>query len=145
MRVNGRTVTTSDPARRLLDFLRDDLELTGAKEGCGMGECGACTVLIDGDPVCACLVLVGQIAETDVVTIEGIGDDDRLHPVQEALVSHFASQCGFCTPGVVVSVAGLLAKNPGPAETDVREALEGNLCRCTGYQAIFRAVASLAE
>ncbi len=145
MRVNGTAVTTPDPARRLLDFLRDDLGLIGAKEGCGMGECGACTVLVDGDPVCSCLVLVGQVAATDVVTVEGIGDDHRLHPVQEAFVDHYASQCGFCTPGVVVSVAGLLAKNPRPAEADVREALEGNLCRCTGYQAIFRAVASVAE
>ena len=130
---------------RLLDHLRDSLGLTGAKEGCGMGECGACTVLVDGEPVCSCLVLVGQIVNADVVTAEGLADDERLHPVQQAFVDHHASQCGFCTPGIVVSAAALLARKPHPDDADVREALEGNLCRCTGYQAIFRAVGSLAE
>jgi len=130
---------------RLLDHLRDSLGLTGAKEGCGMGECGACTVLVDGEPVCSCLVLVGQIVNADVVTAEGLADDERLHPVQQAFVDHHASQCGFCTPGIVVSAAALLARKPHPDDADVREALEGNLCRCTGYQAIFRAIASLAE
>lgn len=145
MKVNGRVVTFPDPAQRLLDYLRDTLELTGAKEGCGMGECGACTVLVDGDPVCSCLVLVGQIRESDVVTVEGLAGDGVLHPVQRAIVDHHGSQCGFCTPGVVVSIAALLARNPRAQEADVREALEGNLCRCTGYQAIFRAVAALAD
>ena len=145
MRVNGRSVTVENGAMRLLDHLRDSLGLTGAKEGCGMGECGACTVLVDGEPVCSCLVLVGQIVNADVVTAEGLADDERLHPVQQAFVDHHASQCGFCTPGIVVSAAALLARKPHPDDADVREALEGNLCRCTGYQAIFRAIASLAE
>lgn len=145
MKINGREVTPPDRAQRLLDYLRDVVELTGAKEGCGMGECGACTVLVDGDPVCACLVLVGQIEESDVVTVEGLVEDGRLHPVQQAFVDHHASQCGFCTPGFVVSVAALLTREPQPDEWDVREALEGNLCRCTGYQSIFNAVVSLVD
>ncbi len=145
MKVNGRRVTPTNRAMRLLDYLRDSLGLTGAKEGCGMGECGACTVLVDGEPVCSCLVLVGQIANADVVTAEGLATDERLHSVQQAFVDHHASQCGFCTPGIVVSAAALLTRTPHPDDADVREALVGNLCRCTGYQAIFRAVASLAE
>lgn len=144
MKVNGRAVPLPDLSLRLLDYLRDSLELTGAKEGCGMGECGACTVLIDGEPVCSCLVLVGQVRDAEVVTVEGLTAGDELHPVQKAFVDHHASQCGFCTPGVVVSTAALLARDPHPDEAAVREALEGNLCRCTGYQAIFRAVAGLA-
>jgi carbon-monoxide dehydrogenase small subunit len=127
----------------LLDFLRDRLELTGAKEGCGMGECGACTVLVDGEAVCSCLVLVGQVAEASITTVEGLGAVDRLHPVQRALIAAHASQCGFCTPGVVVSLAGLLDVSPRPTPDEVLAALEGNLCRCTGYTTIFEAVASL--
>ncbi len=145
MKVNGRKVTVPNPGQRLLDYLRDSLELTGAKEGCGMGECGACTVLVDSEAVCSCLVLVGQIADAEVVTAEGLGGTEDLHPVQQAIVDHHASQCGFCTPGVVVSATALLARQPQPDETEVREALVGNLCRCTGYQAIFRAIASLEE
>ena len=145
MKVNGRDVTPTDPALRLLDYLRDTLELTGAKEGCGMGECGACTVLVDGIPVCSCLVLVGQVADAAVVTVEGLADAEGLHPVQQAIVDHLASQCGYCTPGVVVSVAALLAREPRPDDEAMREALAGNLCRCTGYQAIFRAIAALGE
>ncbi len=145
MKVNGRDVTPTDPALRLLDYLRDTLELTGAKEGCGMGECGACTVLVDGIPVCSCLVLVGQVADVAVVTVEGLADAEGLHPVQQAIVDHLASQCGYCTPGVVVSVAALLARGPWPDDEAMREALAGNLCRCTGYQAIFRAIAALGE
>jgi carbon-monoxide dehydrogenase small subunit len=143
VKVNGRKVAPPRPEQRLLDYLRDSLELTGAKEGCGMGECGACTVLVDGEAVCSCLVLVGQIADAAVVTAEGLAGDESLHPVQQAIVDHHASQCGFCTPGVVVSTAALLARQPRPNEAEVREALVGNLCRCTGYQAIFRAIASL--
>ena len=145
MKVNGRTVTPPHRALRLLDYLRDYLELTGAKEGCGMGECGACTVLVDEEPVCSCLVLVGQIADADVVTVEGLTEDGHLHRVQQAFVDHHASQCGFCTPGFIVSTAGLLRRNPHPDPSEVRAALEGNLCRCTGYQSIFKAVASLVE
>jgi aerobic-type carbon monoxide dehydrogenase small subunit (CoxS/CutS family) len=139
LRVNGRPVSSDDPAKRLLDFIREDLDLTGAKEGCGMGECGACTVLVDGEPVCSCLVLVGQIAGTEVVTAEGLAERG-LHPVQEAFVEAHASQCGFCTPGMIVSAAGLLSRDPRPDEEAVRLALAGNLCRCTGYAAIFTAL-----
>jgi carbon-monoxide dehydrogenase small subunit len=139
VRVNGRLVEAGPPGRRLLDFLRDDLGLTAAKEGCGMGECGACTVLADGDPVCSCLVLVGQVAEAEVVTAEGLAGA-ALHPVQRAVIDQHASQCGFCTPGMVVSLAGLLNHDPHPEPESIREAIEGNLCRCTGYAAIFRAV-----
>jgi carbon-monoxide dehydrogenase small subunit len=137
--VNERPVALPDPARRLLDFLREDLDLTGAKEGCGMGECGACTVLVDGDPVCSCLVLCGQVADAEVVTAEGLAERG-LHPVQEAFVEAHASQCGFCTPGMIVAAAALLARDPDPGEESVRVALAGNLCRCTGYSAIVRAL-----
>jgi carbon-monoxide dehydrogenase small subunit len=139
VRVNGRPVEPSDPARRLLDFLRDDLDLTGAKEGCGMGECGACTVLVDAEPVCSCLVLVGQVARSDVVTAEGLAEQG-LHPVQQAFVDAHASQCGFCTPGMIVAAAALLARAPDPDDDAIRLALAGNLCRCTGYTAIFTAL-----
>jgi carbon-monoxide dehydrogenase small subunit len=142
--VNGRTVSAADPAKRLLDFLRDDLGLTGAKEGCGMGECGACTVLVDGEPVCSCLVLVGQVAGAEVVTAEGLAAQG-LHPVQEAFVQAHASQCGFCTPGMIVSAAALLARDPRPDEEAVRLALAGNLCRCTGYASIFAALQRTRE
>jgi aerobic-type carbon monoxide dehydrogenase small subunit (CoxS/CutS family) len=144
LRVNGRPVATASSAKRLLDFLREDLDLTGAKEGCGMGECGACTVLVDGEPVCSCLVLVGQVAEADVVTAEGLAERG-LHPVQEAFVEAHASQCGFCTPGMIVSAAALLARDPQPGEEAVRLALAGNLCRCTGYTSIFAALQRAQE
>jgi carbon-monoxide dehydrogenase small subunit len=139
LRVNGRVVPTPDGGRRLLDFLREDLDLTGAKEGCGMGECGACTVLVDGEPVCSCLVLVGQVPDAEVVTAEGLAERG-LHPVQQAFVDAHASQCGFCTPGMIVSAAALLARDPDPDQDTVRVALAGNLCRCTGYTAIFDAL-----
>ncbi|MGH8923732.1 MAG: (2Fe-2S)-binding protein [Acidimicrobiia bacterium] len=144
MKVNGQPVELGALGDRLLDFLRDDLGLTGAKEGCGMGECGACTVLVDGDAVCSCLVLVGQAAEASVITVEGLGQPDHLHPVQQALIDSHASQCGFCTPGVAMSVVGLLGRNPDPDYDEIRDALAGNLCRCTGYASIFKAVAALS-
>jgi aerobic-type carbon monoxide dehydrogenase small subunit (CoxS/CutS family) len=139
LRVNGRAVPTPDRALRLLDFLREDLDLTGAKEGCGMGECGACTVLVDGEPVCSCLVLVGQVPDAEVTTAEGLAERG-LHPVQRAFVEAHASQCGFCTPGMIVAAAALLARDPQPDEDAVRLALAGNLCRCTGYSPIFKAL-----
>jgi aerobic carbon-monoxide dehydrogenase small subunit len=139
VRVNGRTVPLAESTKRLLDFLRDDLDLTGAKEGCGMGECGACTVLVDGEPVCSCLVLIGQVAGADVVTAEGLAEGG-LHPIQRAFVAAHASQCGFCTPGMIVASAALLERDPDPDEDALRTALAGNLCRCTGYSAIFKAV-----
>ena len=143
MKVNGDTVQPGAGGDRLLDYLRDTLGLTGAKEGCGMGECGACTVLIEGDAVCSCLVLVGQIRDCSVTTVEGLGTPDRLHPVQRALIDWHATQCGFCTPGVVVSVVGLLDRDPDPDREAIRQALAGNLCRCTGYDSILDAVTSV--
>jgi aerobic carbon-monoxide dehydrogenase small subunit len=142
--VNGHSVSAPDGAQRLLDFLREELDLTGAKEGCGMGECGACTVLVDGEPVCSCLVLVGQVAGAEVVTSEGLAARG-LHPVQEAFVQAHASQCGFCTPGMIVSAAALLARDPRPDEEAITLALAGNLCRCTGYASIFSALKRARE
>jgi carbon-monoxide dehydrogenase small subunit len=131
---------------RLLDVLREDLRLTGAKEGCGEGECGACTVLVDGVAVCACLVPVCQVEGASLTTVEGLASasagDPRLHPVQAAFLEHGGAQCGICTPGFLVMSAELLARNPHPTRGEVREALAGNLCRCTGYQKIVDAVAS---
>jgi carbon-monoxide dehydrogenase small subunit len=124
----------------LLSFLRDDLGLAGSKNACEQGECGSCSVWLDGELVCACLVLAAQAHERDVRTVEGLGDADRLHPVQEAFLEAGAVQCGFCTPGLVVAVADLLERDRSPDEITVREALAGNLCRCTGYQKILDAV-----
>jgi len=144
LRVNGQPVSAPNGARRLLDLLREELDLTGAKEGCGMGECGACTVLVDGEPVCSCLVLVGQVAGAEVVTSEGLAARG-LHSVQEAFVQAHASQCGFCTPGMIVSAAALLARDPRPDEEAITLALAGNLCRCTGYASIFSALERARE
>jgi carbon-monoxide dehydrogenase small subunit len=124
----------------LLSFLRDDLQLPGSKNACEQGECGSCSVWLDGELVCSCLVLAAQAHERDVRTVEGLADGDGLHPVQEAFVEAGAVQCGFCTPGLVVAVADLLERDPSPDEVIVREALAGNLCRCTGYQKILDAV-----
>jgi carbon-monoxide dehydrogenase small subunit len=121
------------------------LALTGTKEGCGNGECGACTVLLDGHPVNACLVLALQAEGKEVLTIEGLGQEGALHPLQEAFISQGAIQCGFCTPGMVLSAKALLDRNPRPKENEIREALTGNLCRCTGYQKIIEAVLSLQK
>jgi carbon-monoxide dehydrogenase small subunit len=129
----------------LLSFLRDDLQLPGSKNACEQGECGSCSVWLDGDLVCACLVLAAQAHDREVRTVEGMADGDRLHPVQEAFVETGAVQCGFCTPGFVVAVADLLQRDPSPDELTVREALSGNLCRCTGYQKILDAVSLAAE
>jgi carbon-monoxide dehydrogenase small subunit len=124
----------------LLSFLRDELQLPGSKNACEQGECGSCSVWLDGELVCACLVLAAQAHERQVSTVEGLSDGDRLHPVQEAFVEAGAVQCGFCTPGLVVAVTDLLERDPSPDELVVREALSGNLCRCTGYQKILDAV-----
>lgn len=128
----------------LLFVLRERLGLLGAKDACLQGECGSCTVLLDGDPVCSCLVMAGDAAGSEVQTVEGFGTEDELHPVQAAFVEHGAVQCGFCTPGFIVSAAHLLEHNPTPTTDEIREALAGNICRCTGYGAVLRAVASLA-
>ena len=129
----------------LLTTLRDTLELPGSKNACEQGECGSCSVLLDGELVCACLVLAAQADGHEVVTVEGLAHGDELHPVQEAFVEAGAVQCGFCTPGLVVAVADLLERAPTPSEDEVREALSGNVCRCTGYVKIFDAVRLAAE
>jgi aerobic carbon-monoxide dehydrogenase small subunit len=129
----------------LLNFLRDELHLPGSKNACDQGECGSCSVWLDGQLVCSCLVLAAQAHQREVRTVEGLADGDRLHPVQEAFVEAGAVQCGFCTPGLVVAVTDLLDRDPSPDEVIVREALSGNLCRCTGYQKILDAVALAAE
>lgn len=128
------------PNRTLTQLLRDDLNLLGTKEGCGVGDCGACTVIMDGKPVNSCLVLAVQADGSDIKTIEGVATSDGLHPVQQTFVEMGAIQCGFCTPGMVLSATSLLEKNPHPTEQEVRGALSGNLCRCTGYQKIVEAV-----
>jgi carbon-monoxide dehydrogenase small subunit len=129
----------------LLFALRERLGFPGSKNACEQGECGSCSVLLDGQLVCACLVLAAQADGHEVLTVEGLGDGERLHPVQEAFVEAGAVQCGFCTPGLVVAVADLLEHNPAPSDDEVREALSGNLCRCTGYVKIFDAVRVAAE
>jgi len=134
-----------EPNRTLLDVIRDDLGLTGTKQGCGTGECGACTVLLDGEPVNACMMLALQANGRGVTTIEGLSKEGGIHPIQEAFIQHGAVQCGFCTPGMILATKALLDKNPHPREIEVREALIGNLCRCTGYQKIVEAVGSLAS
>jgi aerobic carbon-monoxide dehydrogenase small subunit len=139
--VNGERLEADIwPGESLLFALRERLGLPGSKNACEQGECGSCSVVLDGTLVCACLVLAAQADGHEVVTVEGLGRGDRLHPVQEAFVQTGAVQCGFCTPGLVVSAADLLAKNPDPSDDEIREALSGNLCRCTGYAKIFDAV-----
>jgi len=139
--VNGKPFEREvDAETRLLDLLREGLHLTGTKEGCGEGECGACTVLIDGRPVNSCLVLAPQANGADVLTIEGVADGDRLHPIQQAFIDSGGVQCGFCTPGFIMSTYALLRDTPDPTDDEIRSALEGNLCRCTGYGKIVEAV-----
>ena len=144
--VNGISrILRIDPNLRLLDLLRDDLRLTGTKEGCGIGECGACTVLLDGKAVNSCLILAGQCEGREVTTIEGVTPKDDLHPLQQSFIDHGAVQCGFCTPGMIVSAAALLDHNPAPTEAEIREAISGNLCRCTGYTQIVEAIQAVAD
>ncbi len=128
----------------LLDVLRNDLELTGTKYGCGEGECGACSVMLDGRVVNSCLVLAAECQGSEILTIEGLKANGRLHPIQQAFVDHGAIQCGFCTPGMIMATYALLAANPSPTEDEAARAMEGNLCRCTGYRKIIDAVLSLA-
>jgi carbon-monoxide dehydrogenase small subunit len=129
----------------LLDVLRNDLELTGTKYGCGEGECGACSVMLDGKVVNSCLVLAMECQGLEVVTIEGLKANGRLHHIQQAFIDHGAIQCGFCTPGMIMAAHALLEANPSPNELEVRRGLEGNLCRCTGYRKIIDAVLSLTQ
>ena len=143
--VNGEDHTVlADPRDTLLELLRDRLGLTGTKEGCGNGNCGSCTVLMDGEPVCACLVLAGEAAGADVTTVEGLKVGAARHPVQQALIDHGGTQCGFCTPGIIMSAVALLERNPTPTDGEIRHAIAGNICRCTGYEKIIRAIASAA-
>lgn len=139
--VNGveRSIET-EPTKRLLDILRDDLALTGTKEGCGEGECGACTVILDKKAVHSCLTVAAQLSGREVVTIEGLEQDGELSPLQLAFVEETAIQCGYCTSGMIMSTRALLYENPKPTEDDIREALAGNICRCSGYVQIIRAV-----
>lgn len=144
--LNRQHVSISVPHnRRLVDLLRDDLHLTGTKEGCGIGECGACTVLLNGHPVNSCLILAGQVQGSEITTIEGVEfENGDLHPIQETFLNEGAVQCGFCTPGMILSGLALLRENPHPTDDEIKEAIAGNLCRCTGYQQIVDAIKSAA-
>ena len=144
--VNGKRYEIAvAPNRTLTQVLREDLGFTGTKEGCGIGDCGACTIIMNGRTVNSCLVLAVQVDGCNITTIEGIADEQGLHPIQKAFIELGAIQCGFCTPGMVLSAKNLLDNNPDPMEIDVREALSGNLCRCTGYQKIVEAVQEAAR
>ena len=144
--LNGELVSPDvDPSRRLIDILREDFFLTGAKEGCGEGECGSCTVLMDGLPVHSCLVLAGQLEGHEVLTVEGLAQNGELDLLQNAFVENNAVHCGFCTPGMIMSAKGLLMKNPDPSEAQIREALSGNICRCSDYRQIVMAVKDAAK
>ncbi len=139
--LNGNALSVdTTPDRRVVDLLREDLGLTGTKEGCGAGECGACSILVDGEHKLSCLMIAAQLEGRTIVTIEGFGAKDKLHPLQDAFIRHGAVQCGFCTPGMVIAAETLLRQNPQPSRDDIREGLAGNLCRCTGYQKIVDAV-----
>ena len=133
------------PNRTLLDVLRSDLGLTGTKYGCGVGRCGACTVIIDGRARCACLTLIGQADGARVKTVEGLAAGDKLHPLQDSFIESHALQCGYCTPGMLMSAKALLDKNPAPSEEEIKVAISGNLCRCTGYVQIISAIKRVAQ
>jgi carbon-monoxide dehydrogenase small subunit len=141
LRVNGTNYKVSvEPRRTLVEVLRETLGLTGTKKSCNEGECGACTVIVDGKPVASCLMLAMDAQGKDILTIEGISEGEKLHPIQEAFLKHGAIQCGFCTPGMVMSAKALLDKNPKPTIAEIRKAISGNLCRCTGYQHIIDSI-----
>ncbi len=133
------------PNQTLVDMLRYELRLTGTKKGCGTGDCGSCTVIMDGKPVNSCLVLAAQANGSKITTIEGLESEEGLHPIQKAFVEKGAIQCGFCSPGMILSSKNLLDRNPKPTEDEIRRAISGNLCRCTGYQKIIEAVKSVTE
>jgi nicotinate dehydrogenase subunit A len=144
--LNGAPVTLDvDGRRTLLRVLRDDLELTGSKYGCGEGLCGACTVLVDGEPTRSCLTTARDVRDRDVTTIEGLAGDDGLHPLQEEFAERGALQCGFCTPGMIMSAHGLLGRNPRPSQSEIVEAMDGNLCRCGAHKRILEAIGAASE
>ena len=146
LNVNGQVRNLTIPGHRsLLDVLRDELDLTGAKRGCDRGECGSCTVLLDGKPVYACMTLVGQVRGRSVLTVEGLASDGRLDPVQQAFLDEDGGQCGYCTPGFLMSARALLDANPHPSDAGIREALSGNLCRCNAYGRILQSVRTAAD
>ncbi len=145
MVVNGKPVEVKvDPTWNLLHVLREELKLTGTRKGCEKGDCGACTVLLQGKPVNSCLVLALQAEGKEIETIESLGEADNLHPLQKSFIINGAVQCGFCTPGMLLSAAALLRKTPDPTEKEIRTAISGNLCRCTGYQKIVKAIRDVA-
>lgn len=145
-RINGKIYEAElDPTTRMIDVLRDSFRLTGTKEGCGEGECGACTIIMDGKAVNACLVLAGQAESANIITIEGLSVDGKLSRLQKAFVESGAIQCGFCSPGMIMSAKAILDRNPHPSEQDIKIAISGNLCRCTGYQKIVQAIKSASE
>ena len=145
-KLNGDTRESYvDPSMTLLDLIREDLGFIGAKKGCGTGECGACTVILDGKAVPSCLVLAASVSGSNVTTIEGLAEGGHLHPLQQAFIDHQATQCGFCTPGFILSAKAFLDENPHPTRVEVEEALLWNLCRCTGYKKIVDAVMSVVE
>lgn len=142
--VNGRKIIKDiDPTKRLLDFLRDDLGLTGVKEGCSEGECGACTIILNNKAVASCSILAGQVYGDEIITIEGLAQNGELDIIQKSFIENGAIQCGFCSPGMILSCKALLMNNPSPTEDEIKRAIEGNLCRCTGYNKIVEAVQSL--
>lgn len=145
-KVNGeRCEVAVEPNRTLLEVLWEALGLTGTKMGCNQGECGACTVLLDGIAVCSCLTLAVEAQGKEILTIEGLASNGQLHPIQQAFIDHYAVQCGYCTPGMIMSAKALLDKNPDPTEDEVKCALQGNLCRCTGYMKIIEAILAAKE
>lgn len=144
--LNGRIVEEqADPNSTLLDFLRDRLDMTSVKKGCDEGKCGACTVLLNGKPVCSCLILAVQVRNAEVTTVEGLSRPGELSAIQKAFLEKNGYQCGFCTPGMLLATKALLDQNPDPSVEDIKEALEGNLCRCTGYEQIIESVSKAAQ
>jgi carbon-monoxide dehydrogenase small subunit len=146
LNINGRVESLEIPSQRtLLEVIRDDLQLTGTKSGCEDGTCGACTVLLNGAPMRSCLLLAAEVQGQEIITIEGLSDGEKLHPVQEAFVKYGGTQCGFCTPGMILTAKALLDTNLNPNEEEIRKAISGNLCRCTSYTKIVEAIAAAAQ
>lgn len=144
--LNGKQVVSNSPNNTtLLEVLRNEMRLTGVKKGCETGECGACTVLMDGVNVLSCMLLIGEVEGHEIITIEGLAKENGLHPVQRAFIEKGAVQCGYCTPGMILAAVALLSKNPNPSRAEMRDWFAGNVCRCTGYEQIFEAVAYAAE